>query len=198
MNIDSASVASSADKILQAATALFADNNFNAVSIKQIAATSGVNSALISYYFGGKKNLYQEVLECQAKIFADIIQTIRARDISPLHKLRAYVEALAALQETNPHSIPLTFRELSTPHPIFEKFVKNKLYVLHQFMMELVEEAIACKEITTTIKPTHVAFTLESMIMFFFLTGRQIKELSEYDPKDYLSQALNTYLTSLV
>ena len=54
--------ASSADKILQAATKLFAQDNFSAVSIKQIAAASGVNSALISYYFGGKKNLYQEVL----------------------------------------------------------------------------------------------------------------------------------------
>ena len=198
MNIDSASVASSADKILQAATALFADNNFNAVSIKQIAAASGVNSALISYYFGGKKNLYQEVLECQSQIFAGIIADIRHRDISPLQKLRAYVDALAALQETNPHSIPLTFRELSTPHPIFEKFVKNKLFVLHQFMMELVQEAIECREITTSIKPTHVAFTLESIIMFFFLTSSRFKELSEYDPQEYLSQALNTYLASLI
>ncbi len=198
MNTDSANISSSADKILQAATKLFADNNFNAVSIKQIAAASGVNSALISYYFGGKKNLYQEVLESQGQIFADIIANIRKQDISPLDKLRAYVVALSALQETNPHSIPLIFRELSTPHPIFEKFVKNKLYVLHQFMMELVEESIERKEITTTIKPTHVAFTIESIIMFFFLTSGRIKELSEYDPKEYLSQALSTYLASLV
>ena len=47
--------ASSAEKILEAATDLFAANHFNGVSIKEIAKKSGVNSALISYYFGGKK-----------------------------------------------------------------------------------------------------------------------------------------------
>lgn len=47
--------ASSAEKILLAATDLFAANHFNGVSIKEIAKKSGVNSALISYYFGGKK-----------------------------------------------------------------------------------------------------------------------------------------------
>mgnify|MGYP000004798076 FL=1 len=47
--------ASSAEKILLAATDLFAANHFNGVSIKEISKKSGVNSALISYYFGGKK-----------------------------------------------------------------------------------------------------------------------------------------------
>ena len=44
----SENIATSAEKILQAATTLFAMNNFNAVSIKQIATSSGCNSALIS------------------------------------------------------------------------------------------------------------------------------------------------------
>ena len=53
--------ASSAEKILLAATDLFAANHFNGVSIKEIAKKSGVNSALISYYFGGKNELYMEL-----------------------------------------------------------------------------------------------------------------------------------------
>ena len=58
MMTGSENIATSAEKILQAATTLFAMNNFNAVSIKQIATASGCNSALISYYFRGKNNLY--------------------------------------------------------------------------------------------------------------------------------------------
>lgn len=38
------------EKILQAATQLFAENNYEAVSIKAIAAAAHVNSALISYH----------------------------------------------------------------------------------------------------------------------------------------------------
>lgn len=66
--------ASSAEKILLAATDLFAANHFNGVSIKEIAKKSGVNSALISYYFGGKKNLYQEVLNEQSNLFLAMSQ----------------------------------------------------------------------------------------------------------------------------
>ena len=196
----SENIATSAEKILQAATTLFAMNNFNAVSIKQIATSSGCNSALISYYFGGKKNLYQEVLNNQATILLTLIEEIRAMDMSPLSKLRHYVDALSKIQETNPESIPLICRELMAPQPIFEKFVKNKLYVLHQFMTELVEQAIECKELQTDTKPTHVAFTIESTIMFFFLTQTQGQELAGYAPgeeKIYLTELLNSYLASL-
>ncbi|MBQ8418145.1 MAG: CerR family C-terminal domain-containing protein [Phascolarctobacterium sp.] len=200
MMIGSENIATSAEKILQAATSLFALNNFNAVSIKQIANASGCNSALISYYFGGKKNLYQEVLNAQAVIFFKLVDDIRKMDISPLAKLRHYVDALSKIQETNPESIPLICRELLAPQPIFEKFVKNKLYALHQFMTELVTEAIEREEIQTEIKPTHVAFTLESTIMFFYLTQNQIRELGNYAPGEqdsYLNQVLDTYLASL-
>lgn len=191
---------STADKILQAATLLFAQENFSAVSIKQIAAASGVNSALISYYFGGKKNLYQEVLYTEADKFLQLQDTIRKSAASPLGKLHSYVDSIAAMQQAAPNNIHLIYRELLAPQPMFESYVRNKLYRIHQFMTELVEEAVACGEIVTEIKATHVAFTLEGIIMFFFLTQSQIRELGNFKQGtelDYLLQALNTYLASL-
>lgn len=191
---------SSADKILEAATVLFSHDNFSSVSIKQIAAASGVNSALISYYFGGKKNLYQEVLYTEAEKFLKLQDKIRQRNESPLTKLRSYVDSIAQMQRAHPYNIHLIYRELLSPQPMFENYVRNKLYRIHQFMSELVDEAIACGEIQTNIKPTHVAFTLEGIIMFFFLTKSQIREIGRFEhgaEMDYLLQALNTYLASL-
>ena len=95
--LDQENVSVSAIKILEAATDLFARESFEAVSIKQIAAASGVNSALISYYFGGKKNLYQEALTTQAKLFINLQDQIRLQDVSPLAKLRNYVDSIAAM-----------------------------------------------------------------------------------------------------
>ena len=192
--------ASSADKILQAATKLFAQDNFSAVSIKQIAAASGVNSALISYYFGGKKNLYQEVLYTEADKFLKLQEKIKARTESPLSKLRSYVESIAEMQLQHPYKMHLIYRELLSPQPMFENYVKNRLYKVHQFMAELVNEAIACGEIVTAIKPTHVAFTLEGIIMFFFLTQGQIRQIGNFDQRsetNYLMEALDSYLASL-
>lgn len=192
--------AASADKILQAATYLFARDNFSTVSIKQIAAASGVNSALISYYFGGKKNLYQEVLYTQADAFLKLQDEIRQQNISPISKLRVYVDTIAELQIHKPYHIHLIYRELLSAQPMFENYVKNRLYKVHLFMTELVDEAIATGEISTNIKPTHVAFTLEGMIMFFFLTKSQIKVIGNFEDgkeTDYLITAMNSYLESL-
>lgn len=198
--INEAATANSAAKIMQAATELFAQENFNAVSIKQIAAASGVNSALISYYFGGKKNLYQEVLYTEADKFLKLQEKIRSRGESPLVKLRSYVDSIAEMQLKQPYNMHLIYRELLSPQPMFENYVKNRLYKIHQFMSELVDEAIACGEIVTAIKPTHVAFTLEGIIMFFFLTQGQIRQIGNFDQRSetaYLMEALDSYLSSL-
>lgn len=199
-NQETQNALSSPDKILQAATRLFAHDDFNSVSIKQIAAASGVNSALISYYFGGKKNLYQEVLYAEADKFLKLQEDIRSHSESPLQKLRSYVDSIAEMQLEHPYNIHLIYRELLSPQPMFENYVKNKLYRIHQFMADLVNDAIACGEIVTAIKPTHVAFTLEGIIMFFFLTKGQIRQIGNFDLRaetDYLLEALDSYLASL-
>ena len=200
IKVNNQATASSADKILQAATQLFAQDNFSAVSIKQIAAASGVNSALISYYFGGKKNLYQEVLYTEADKFLKLQDKIRARMESPLKRLRSYVDTIAEMQIEHPYNMHLIYRELLSPQPMFENYVKNRLYRIHQFMSELVNEAIERGEIVTAIKPTHVAFTLEGIIMFFFLTQGQIRQIGNFDQRSetaYLMEALDSYLASL-
>lgn len=198
--LDEQPTSGSADKILKAATDLFAHDNFSSVSVKQIAAASGVNSALISYYFRGKKNLYQEVLYAQADKFLRLQEKIQQKKISPLAKLKMYVEAITQMQLEQPYAVHLMCRELLAPQPMFENYIKNKLYRIHQFMSDLVNEAIACGEIVTAIKPTHVAFTLEGVIVFFFLTKPQVLKLGNFaqgSETNYLIEALETYLSSL-
>lgn len=191
---------SSADKIMDAATALFAQHPFSAVSVKEIAQASGVNSALISYYYGGKKKLYQSVLLKQSEAFTRIMDELGQEDLSPSDKLQRYVSALAQLQEEQPHCLYLIYRELISPQPTFANFVKNRLYRIHTFMTQLVAEAMAQEELGAGIQPTHVAFTVEGIIMFYFLMKKYIAELGNFPPGEetqYLQTALGSYLASL-
>ena len=50
-------------QILDAAEQLFADSGYAATSIRRIADETGVNPALVHYYFGNKKALLQKVME---------------------------------------------------------------------------------------------------------------------------------------
>lgn len=50
------------ERILAAARAHFAERGLEMASIRAITRLAGVNAALISYYFGSKRQLYEEVL----------------------------------------------------------------------------------------------------------------------------------------
>jgi AcrR family transcriptional regulator len=48
--------------LVAAGAALFGEAGYDAVSVEDVAARAGVNKALISYHFGGKRGLYAEIL----------------------------------------------------------------------------------------------------------------------------------------
>jgi AcrR family transcriptional regulator len=50
-------------KIIDVATKLFAQNGFVGTSTREICKIAGVNISLISYYFGGKSELYKKIIE---------------------------------------------------------------------------------------------------------------------------------------
>jgi AcrR family transcriptional regulator len=64
-------------QILSAARRLFSDRHYGAVSTADIAAEAGVTRGLVHHYFGGKRELYLEVvrslLELPPGLFADEI-----------------------------------------------------------------------------------------------------------------------------
>lgn len=191
---------SSSEKILLAATELFSTNNFNGVSVKDIAKLSGANSALISYYFGGKKNLYQEVLNSQAMLFLDLIEQVDKQPLSPIDKIHLYVQRVASLQLQNPKQVNLIYRELLVPSGFCNNFVQSKLFRIHQFILNQVSAGIENGSIASNIRPTYVAFTLESIIVFFFLTQdfvRELGSLPKNGEKEYLKEALDSYLLSI-
>tara|TARA_B100000029_G_scaffold392078_1_gene389059 strand:- start:889 stop:1533 length:645 start_codon:yes stop_codon:yes gene_type:complete len=50
-------------KLIKAASELFVELGYDAISVRQIASKAGVNLASINYYFGGKQKLLGEVLK---------------------------------------------------------------------------------------------------------------------------------------
>ncbi|HQG39237.1 MAG TPA: helix-turn-helix domain-containing protein, partial [Chitinophagales bacterium] len=49
--------------ILDAAERLFAEQGFEAVSVREISKAADINIAMVSYYFGSKEKLYEEVIQ---------------------------------------------------------------------------------------------------------------------------------------
>ena len=57
------------DSILDAAEALFSQHGFYGVTIREVAREAGVDTALIHYYFGAKKGLFDAVFIRRAEVW---------------------------------------------------------------------------------------------------------------------------------
>ena len=60
--------------LLRAGAELFSERGFDGVPIEEVAARAGVNKALISYHFRGKRGLYVAILE---SAFASMAERLR-------------------------------------------------------------------------------------------------------------------------
>lgn len=65
----------SKSKILEVATKLFAENGFDGVSTRTICKQANINISMISYYFGGKQELYQAIIDNLTKNLTEYVKT---------------------------------------------------------------------------------------------------------------------------
>lgn len=83
--------------LLDAGAVLFPEKGFEGVSVEDLAERAGVNKALISYHFGGKRGLYVAVLESAFAAMAErlrgIEEAVGARE--GLHRLFEVFEHMA-------------------------------------------------------------------------------------------------------
>jgi AcrR family transcriptional regulator len=56
------------ESILDAAEALFSRHGFYGVTVRQVASEAGVDTALIHYYFGAKRELFDSVFARRAEV----------------------------------------------------------------------------------------------------------------------------------
>lgn len=102
----------SRQRILTAATALFAQRGFAATSVDRIAARAALNKAMIYYHFHSKQALYRAVLRETFVLISQQLDTIAASQLPPADKLDRFVAAFVTLGSAHPHFAPIMLREV--------------------------------------------------------------------------------------
>ncbi|WP_293676905.1 TetR/AcrR family transcriptional regulator [uncultured Phenylobacterium sp.] len=96
------------ESILDAAEDLFSRHGFHGVTVRQVAAEAGVDTALIHYYFGAKRELFDHVFARRAEILngarLQAIAAYRAAhtggDLDPEAIIRAFIDPMINLSLT--------------------------------------------------------------------------------------------------
>ena len=134
-------------RILKAAAELFEKYGYYNVSIKEIADLAQSNSALISYYFGGKEKLYQKIITMQAEDLASLQAEITQQKGTALAKLSDYLTAIMKRHLDTNHHVSLLYREMLTSTGLCDEYIEEQLKNIHNFTVKLLDDAIAEKAI---------------------------------------------------
>ncbi len=190
----------SKEQLLQSAIPLFADYGFDKVSIRQLAKAAGVNSALISYYFGSKQGLYQAVINKQVSGLMAFTAKTRQAELDPVAVLRLYAATMLELHTKNPYFIRLCYREFITPSVILDDFSQNHLKFVFLTLSAALRQGINSGQFRPDLDVNGAVLLLAGMVNFYFFSQpvrSRVLAGKDIDAKTYIDQTVAIFLAGI-
>jgi AcrR family transcriptional regulator len=100
------------DALIAAGRALFARHGYDGASVRAITARAGANLGAITYHFGSKRALYDEVVRRCLEPLADRVLSLARGGGAPLDCIEKVVRAVVEYLRANPDIPRLMLQEL--------------------------------------------------------------------------------------
>ena len=161
------------NRILLAAGRIFADKGFRCSTVREICDAADVNIASVNYYFGDKKNLYQEALLLAREIGANKFPTpdfpaLRA----PHDRLRSIILLLLNRlvgSHVEPWPVKLLMSEILDPSPaakpLVDGYIGPFLKMVFATVNEMVDDSV-CES-----KIHQLSFSVISQCVWYRFAG---------------------------
>lgn len=161
------------EDLLQAAREHFLSSEFKAVSIRQIAATAGVNGAMVNYYFGGKQGLYLAMIE---GLLGSLEQSVQALGQNSDATIADFSSSYCQLLAENPWWPNFMMREVlfgdgEMRAVMIEKF--SSVFVPR--LLRSIQDGIASGQFREDLNPGLTLLSLMGMTIFPFLAKPMVE-----------------------
>jgi AcrR family transcriptional regulator len=162
------------EAILTEAEKLFSEQDFDAVSVRDIAKAANVNVAMISYYFGSKEKLFEALIIRRIESSLNILKGMINPDMTGYEKMQQVIDYYIDKLITNRNVHKMINRELSSNNrPHLRDLIMGKMRANREFIKGLMEEGIKNGE----FKPD---MDIDMTIMNFFATIQHTVGASYY------------------
>ncbi len=155
-------------RILEAALSLFSAKGLEGASVREIAELAGVNSALISYHFGGKEKLYFECLSYYALSKLESLKPIftapeSAEDFKA--KISLFLNQALLMMSASPEFVRMINREFSQESEVGKRLYLENFDPMFKIIRSFLKKAQENKIIRSDVKVDFMA------VMIFALLG---------------------------
>ena len=148
------------DYILDVAERLFAEQGFEAISVREISKAAEINIAMVSYYFGSKEKLYEDVIN-RKLISSDTIAKSVGQHTSSMDKLFAMVDLYIEKFFERRLFQNIIFREMAmNQRTAMAELITTRLHQNFSVISDVIQKGIKYKE----FKKVDVELTVMTII----------------------------------
>ena len=115
--IDTDAPAGARDLLLQTASDIMRDGDIVDISLSELSLRSGLNSALVKYYFGNKAGLMKALLDRDMDGIVHEVDALMAKDMPPETRLRRHIGAVVDTYFKTPYLNRLLMRLVRESDP---------------------------------------------------------------------------------
>ncbi|GAB3291302.1 TetR/AcrR family transcriptional regulator [Parahaliea aestuarii] len=169
-------------RILDAAEELFAEKDYSAARLEDVALAVGIKRASIVYYFAGKQELYEAV---EQRIFSAMMaHTRRAErpDAPAMDQLLALLDGWLDFLVGRPTAARILLRISANSYSDSSAPVRNSFVALGAWE-DIIRRGQASGEFPPA-SPAHLLHLLGAGTIYYTATGQLLGEERNYDPAD--------------
>jgi AcrR family transcriptional regulator len=169
-------------KILDAASSVFADEGFAGARVDEIARRAGVNKAMLYYHVGNKQALYTAVLARNFDHMEKALDEALASDASIHEQLEALIAGIARTLRDLPDHPRIVLREFASAGTNLQPEVLERMVKVLGKVRGLLHDGVENGQLRATDPVmTHLALVGASLILSSVSPLRQ--RVSEIDPE---------------
>lgn len=168
--------------LIRAGEKLFAKDGFKGVTVDMLASASGVNRALISYYFGSKAGLYDAIIENLVNNVVNDVRSSLNDHKDPFVAMRAYIIGLGRAIAKRPALGAILLREYMGGRMQERKKPFNEIFKFYQITEEIYKQGRRSKHFRK-IDPHQLHLSIIAPLVHFIITvGFRERALAAHAP----------------
>jgi AcrR family transcriptional regulator len=156
------------DTLIETASAIMRQGDTIDISFSELSMRSGLNSALVKYYFGNKNGLMLALLDRDMSNIVGSLGALLAKDMTPQDRLRRHIGAVVDTYFAFPYLNRLLMRMVrDNPPDEAKRIAKDYLQPISSAYEQLIAEGVA-KGVFRDVDPQMFYFTVTGAADRFF------------------------------
>jgi TetR/AcrR family transcriptional regulator len=169
------------DSLLATASAIMREGDLVDISLSELSLRSGLNSALVKYYFGNKAGLMKALLDRDMVDIVRAVDALMAKDLDPVERLQRHIGAVVDTYYKTPYLNRLLMRLVRDSDPEeAQRIGESYLAPLSRAYDKLIADGVKAG-LFRDIDPQMFYFTLTGAADRFFSARQVLKHCFDRD-----------------